>query len=331
MRLEYEIKLKEQEEEILLEYKPFIDEFVDYCSHYQINLEREHFRFHHTTGIIVDYPNILRILSPELKFNKEKLVNLNQIFALFKQSFKGYGYFENEHYNSCVHPFFKKTNNWRSLNNPRFLKHFIKNRNEQSNYFLKLNEDQVRLNFPDNKYIEADYIFGAKFNKEISKIKNGIVQLKPPTVKNSHRADIIFGDTIVVNIKWKQKEFVKTCEIEEYKNRQVTVSFNNQTYYPVKYLHSEFDLNKKQFRHFDGAIKLLTEQEYENISTSDLNYNQKSNYHTKPLYVKLFKINGFINNNDWAELSTLYMNGQMLLIEYFNGEIPKDVLYFLNE
>lgn len=328
---QYEIKLREQEEETLIENKHHIEEFIDYSRKFDIKLDTTNFRYHATTGIIVNYPNILSLLCPELIFDKEDLVEVNHLLSLFEKSSRGYGYFENSNFNCSVHEFYKRSYHWRNTNNPRFLKCFLKTVNLKSKYYLGLNKNYLNLNKPDFQVIEADFWYGAKFNEDISTIKNDIVQLKPPILKNKDRVKVIFDDTEVLNIKWSQKGKIKICEIEEIKSKKHKIKFKDNSYYPAKYIHCEFDLEKNEFRHFDGAITLFSEEEYELAVKSDLNYNKKNSILIKPKHVKLFKINGKIDTKDWVDLSLLFMEGQLLLVEYFNGKIPPDILFYLNE
>ena len=156
-------------------------------------------------------------------------------------------------------------------------------------------------------------------------INDGITKLRPPLDLGEYDISFFFKEAYSLDIKWDSKDGVKTFQSEEFKTEKVKVSFEGKDYYPVRYIHAEFDLKKNNFRHFDGAIHLYTEEEYFRRRDSDFNYNAKNQSHIKTKSLKLFKMNGEINVKTWVEFSSHFCTGNPLIIEYFEGEYPENI------
>jgi len=125
-----------------------------------------------------------------------------------------------------------------------------------------------------------------------------------------------------LDIKWSSKEGIKVFQAEEFKTEDNRITKNGKEYYPVKYVHAEFETNAGTCRHFDGAIHFYTEEEYYGRRDSDFNYNSKNKQQLKTLSQKLFKINGQIEIEDWINIVSHYLTGNPLVFEYFEGKLP---------
>jgi hypothetical protein len=109
------------------------------------------------------------------------------------------------------------------------------------------------------------------------------------------------------------------------KTEEIRMNFEGQQYFPARYLHAEFDLAANCFRHFDGAIQLLTEEEYFQRRDSDFNMTMKNSAHIKARSSKVFKINGPLKTADWVEFCCHFYAANPLTFEYFSGEYPKHI------
>lgn len=107
---------------------------------------------------------------------------------------------------------------------------------------------------------------------------------------------------------WSFRDGIKTFEIEE-------ISDDGQWfdhYYFNKYVHSERDINQKITRHVDGAVKVYLKNDYENRKNTNLP--SKDSY-TK---IKLWRIDGNVDLDNWVELITFFYKGNEMVYEYFD-------------
>jgi len=100
---------------------------------------------------------------------------------------------------------------------------------------------------------------------------------------------------------------------------------DEELYFPVRYIHAEFDMNTNTFRHFDGAFHFYTEQEYYQRRDSDLNYNKKEYSQIKSRSKKLFKINGQISTETFVDLTSHFFSKNPLIYEYFTDQYPQHI------
>jgi hypothetical protein len=182
--------------------------------------------------------------------------------------------------------------------------------------------------------MELDTWYGAQFNKSIETIKDGVSKLIPPTHIDDFSRSFLFNDAHSLDIKWDTKNGIKSFQAEEFKTEKCIIIKDAKEYFPSRYIHAEYDLEKKFFRHFDGAVHLYTDLEYYQRRTSDFNYNAKENFQIKTISEKLFKFNGNIPTDIWIEFSSHFMTGNPLIVEYFEGNLPKritDILLALSQ
>ncbi len=86
-----------------------------------------------------------------------------------------------------------------------------------------------------------------------------------------------------LDIKWETKNNIKSFQAEEFKTEEIKIEYENGSFHPVRYIHAEYDLTEKVFRHFDGAIHFYTEDEYYRRRDSDFNFNKKNTTHIKSI------------------------------------------------
>lgn len=307
-----------------------IDEFTEYCNSLDVELESQDFDYIQTTGIVASKSDILSNLLPGLVRDKDDLVSWDYLKGLINRQGQMAGYVNFDHFVAMVHPFFRR--GMHSLNNyaPRFVDLFWSVMDSNIDAYIALDIDRVRINLDSNSYMEADTWFGAPFDSDIRNIPDGISKLRPPLDIEELHNSFFFGSVYSLDLKWSTKGGIKTFQALEFKRQDITIETNGVTYHPVRYIHAEFDLSKGCFRHFDGAVHLYLPEEYTQRRDFDFNYECKSLSGIKAKSKKLFKFNGEVSTDFWAEFSSHFFTGNPLIFEYFTGEYPKHINDVLN-
>lgn len=194
---------------------------------------------------------------------------------------------------------------------------------------IRLDVDNLKIDIQDSSLLELDTWYGAIFNQDVGKISDQVVKLKPSYDFDDFDISSLFGGTYSVDVKWSSSQNIKTFQAEEFKTESINLRIDEELYFPVRYVHAEFDMNTNTFRHFDGAFHFYTEQEYYQRRDSDLNYNKKEYSQIKSRSKKLFKINGQISTETFVDLTSHFFSKNPLIYEYFTGQYPqhiKDIL-----
>lgn len=198
------------------------------------------------------------------------------------------------------------------------------NYNSNNSTFISLNYDRVRINIHDKISLPLAAWYGAKFNHNIDTIECGPVKLRPEADNGEEIISMCFNDTYSLDINWEIRGNLKTFKSEEFKTDKIKIDIDGIKYYPARYIHSTYLIDKGCFNHLDGAIHFYTEEEYYKRRNSDLNYNHKNFEQIKSRTEKLFKINGKIDTQTWSNFISMFFSGNPLIIEYFTGEYPSD-------
>ena len=330
-RKKYLQSLKDEEERQITENTELIHAFKQECEKIGIELSANDFHYIQTTGIVAWYPNIVTKLCPEIIIDKEGLVDFAFLVKHFDRKPFSNGLLYSEKFIMMAHPYFRRA--YHQLNNfaPRFVEFFWGLKIKDIESYIALDLDRVRINVDGYGYMESDTWFGAKFSRSIGEIDDNITKLRPPMHLDAGIISFFFASAYSLDIKWSTKDNIKSFQAEEFKNEEVTISKNGLDYYPVRYVHAEFDLKQGVFRHFDGAIHLYTVDEYFMRRDSDFNYNSKNSLKIKTYSEKLFKINGKIDVNTWIEFTSHFFIGNPLIIEYFEGKYPEHILDMLQK
>jgi len=309
-----------------------IQSFIDYCDNKQIKLTTDNFDYVQTIGIVAKYPNIVHLLNDKISKDKEEeLIEVSVLDKEFKKERFASGYYYSDKYMVMAHPYFRRGHYEDNNFAPRFIDIFWGYNIDNIQKYIAIDSDRVRINVDNRMYMEFDTWYGAKFKNTISDIEDGIVKFRPPLQLESFYTDFLFGGTYSLDIKWASKDGIKIFQAEEFKTEDRKIGKNGNEYYPVKYLHAEFDTNTGTFRHFDGAIHFYTEEEYYQRRDSDFNYNSKNRSQLKTLSQKLFKVNGQVTIDDWIELTSHYLTGNPLVFEYFEGKLPERITEMINK
>ncbi len=310
----------EREKEELSNNAKNIDAFIELCKSNGLILSKENIKYIHTIGVVAHYPNILSYLNPKIKKDKEELVKFDLLNKLYSNKGFASGFLYDDNYIAMAHPFFRRGLSENAVFAPRFIDIFWRLQNKEMDLFISLDFNRVRINVDNVMYMELDTWYGAKFNSNIKLISDGISKLRPPLDIDT---SMFFNNAYSLDTIWETKNGIKTFQAEEFKSDNIKILIEGEKYFPVRYIHAEYDLEAEYFRHFDGALHLYTEIEYFERRDSDLNYNNKKLKKIKPKSIKLFKINGKVTVETWVELTSHFFAGNPLIIEYFEGKYPE--------
>lgn len=322
----YKKHLLEEQKEELSKNSTLIDDFIALCKSRNIELTKDNFSYIQTIGIVAEFPNILYLLNNNFKLDKEELISFDTVLSDSEQKDFITGYLYTDKYMIMAHPYFRRGHYDNNNFAPRFIEKFWKFKKPNCIKYIALDFNRVRVNVDTLMYMEFDTWYGASFKEDVSTIEDGIVKLRPPIDLEPFDIEFFFGNTYSLDIKWNSKNDIKVFQAEEFKEASSKIQKNGKEYFPVKYIHAEFDTSTNKFRHFDGAIHFYTESEYYQRRESDFNYNNKSNNQLKTVSQKLFKINGEIEVLDWVDLTSHYLTGNPLVQEYFEGKMSDDLI-----
>ena len=321
--------MQEEEEKELLDNKDLINSFKSLKVIKEI--KNIHFRFIQSIGIVAIYPEIVKLLNSNIEQDKEGLVScdlLNKYF--FKDKFAS-GIMKSENYMIMSHPLFRRNYNEFSNFSPHFISLFWRLNHSNIDAYIAIDFNRVRIDIDGGYYTEHDTWFGSPFNQKIEHISDGVTKLKPPIIDKADSLlfsiiDDLFNNVYSLDIMWyTTKDKIKVFQAEEFKNSSIIIEVNGIIYYPVRYIHAEFDIKSGYFRHFDGAVQLYTKKEYKLRKDKNFNHKTKGKEQIKPNSIKLFKMNGEISINIWIKFISHFFSGNPLVMEYFSGKYPKHV------
>lgn len=304
-----------------------IRNFSDYALAKGIVLSNADFDYYPKIGIIAQQRGIFWKLANELQRDKDGLVQFSDLRARFPHTGYMAGYLRGEQFTAMVHPHFRRGlyagNNFAPLFVDRFWQMQTQMRTEKSAAFIAVDEDRVRIEQDDLCYAELDTWYGAKFSEDVAQIPVGITKLRPPLDISESQIHFFFRDAYSLQIAWSRLGTIKTFQGIEFKSNSVRISVDGTDYFPARYVHAEFDLQRGVFRHLDGAMQYYTEAEYLQRRDSDFNHNAKNLNHLKARSRKLFKFNCDLQAAVMSDLSSHFWTGNPLAIEYFSGATPR--------
>ena len=110
---------------------------------------------------------------------------------------------------------------------------------------------------------------------------------------------------------WTYRDAVKTFEIEEISS----TGYRFDAYYLNRYAHSERAIGPGVTRHLDGAVKIYLADAYHDRVGARLP-NEARCFRK----IKLWRIDGDVDLEDWIDLICFFFKSNEMLIEYFNPE-----------
>ncbi|NMR35339.1 hypothetical protein HIO71_14220 [Chryseobacterium aquaticum] len=312
------------------ENQNIISAFINFAQSKNIALTEHEFKYTQISGITVNSKNLFLKLNEDIVPDKDGLLDYKYLNSKFKKHVFSSGYFFSDNYIIMADHLFRRAY---SLNNgfqPRFIEKFWSiDPSDYDEIKIRLDVDNLKIDIQDSSLLELDTWYGATFNEDVGKISDQVVKLRPSYEFDDFDISSLFGGTYSVDIKWSSSQNIKTFQAEEFKTESINLTIDEELYFPVRYVHAEFDMNTNTFRHFDGAFHFYTEQEYYQRRDSDLNYNKKEYSQIKSRSKKLFKINGQISTETFVDLTSHFFSKNPLVYEYFTGQYPqhiKDIL-----
>lgn len=317
-------QMEEDAKNKLEQNSTLIDDFIAMCKNKNIDVSKENFRYIYTIGIVCEYPNIVCLLDNTLIQDKDGLFSIKQLDKQYKRDYSGHYNADNK-YLILAHKYFRRSYSKNANFAPMLIDHLWKLKDENIISSVKIDIDRVRVDVNNIWYMECDTWYGAPFEKNIKEIKTNVAVLAPPLdIKDEN--GLIFNNVEKFDIRWKDSNNIKTFEAEEIKDDSIVLTIDSETFFPVRYFHSEYDINTNSFRHMDGALHLYTKNEYEQRKNTDLNFNNKQEQHIKSKSIKLFKLNGKISAETWSDYISHFFTDNPLVEEYFTGKLPNNII-----
>lgn len=302
-----------------------INSFIEFAKASAIALELSNFSYVPTIGVVAAAPGLAVRLLNGLPTDRDGLYSFESLCHHFSLGERQAGYLNGPNFMLMAHPYFRRGYFDANSFSPRFIELLWARGDANLIKYIALDDDRVRVNVDQSAYFERDTWFGAPFEEEISSIPSGLVKLRPPLSIAPAHTSLFFADAYALDIKWSQKDHIKTFQALELKTSRVTVHVGDKEYFPARYMHAEYDLRSGAFRHFDGAVQHYTESEYLVRRDSDLNHNAKTLALVKARSQKLFKFNGPMSVSEWVNLCCHYLSGNPLVHEYFTGKYPPHI------
>jgi len=332
LKEEYLAELKKEEKEKLSVNQELIENFKLISK--KNGFIPSSFTYTPAIGTLANEAEIVTKLNPNIERDKEGLVSCSLLEKYFTKNRFISGYLYSTNYMIMAHPYFRRGYHNNSNFHPMFMELFWNLSNPDIEAYLAIDFNRVRINVDNSHYVERDMVYGAKFNRTIKDIKDEVIKLKPPIDLDEAMISIFFNDIYALDIMWettKKDDNIRVFKLEEFKTESVIMNVDEVDYYPVRYVHAEFDIENGYFRHFDGAIQLYTKEEYDLRRDKNLGYNSKGKNQIKPKSIKIFKLNGKVSVDLWVKFVNYFLSKNPLTIEYFSGEFPQVIQDKINK
>lgn len=249
--------------------------------------------------------NIVLKTYPELenKLDKDGLLLIDDDFTLYDCGIL----YKNHvlHYHQFLRRGYYSNPNFDFLG--RFLSYYHTS-NKINNFRIAIDMQRIMPKEYLQHLIECDAWFGPNFDPNTldDKYSVGVTvkkRIKPSIFDLSNNLDR-------TEFLWSYKDDIKTFEIEEISETE----YKFDKFHINRYIHSERDIQKKQFQHFDGAVKVYTHEYKKRLDS------QFPNEYRAPIKIKLFRIDGNIDINKWIDLISHFFKGNEMILEYFDPD-----------
>ena len=243
---------------------------------------------------------------PELRerFDRDGLLGLDDSFVLMD------GGIQYRDHILHYHQFLRR--GFTSNPNFDFLGRFALYRRKSTNEFrIAIDHRRIMSIEHFQQIMELDTWYGPHFNRDhlddLNKVGLTIIQRERPSVFDlSSKIDR-------TEFFWTadRKTRIKGFEVEEICSDDTSI----ETYFLNRYVHCERDTANATLRHFDGAVKVYTNADYPRRTKSQMPKEAKA---TKK--IKLFRIDGNVDVDEWIELIAMFFKGNEMVLEYFDPE-----------
>ncbi|TLX26633.1 hypothetical protein PYS58_06620 [Chryseobacterium indologenes] len=323
--------LKEEADNEISKKEDLILKFIDIAESRGIIISKKDFNYFQTIGIVLNSENIFLKLNEDITLDKDGLIDFKLLCSKFSKHVFAKGYLYSDNYIAMASHYFRRGYYFENGFEPRFIDKFWNiNSSDYEEIKICIDLNHIRIDVDNSMTIELDTWYGAKFDKNIENISSDPIKLRPSFEFDEGDISLFFANVYCLDIKWTTSKNIKTFQAEEIKTESIKVQVDGVDFFPVRYIHAEYDIITKTFRHFDGAIHFYTQDEYFQRRDSDLNHNEKTDSQIKSKSKKIFKINGKIEVNTWIDLCSHFFSHNPLVIEYFEGNYPAHIQEILN-
>lgn len=265
-------------------------------------VERSYYSFKTVVNQDISASKVLEVY-PELKnkFDNEGLLYIDESFMLLDGGIKYKDHIL--HYHQFLRRGYTSEPNFDFTG--KFIEYYHKTKNHNS-FRIAIDHRRIMLEEYYCQIAEYDNWFLTTFKSEdLDNIKAiGLATVyRGEEVVASHGKDLERTEVF-----WSYHDGIKSFELEEISGTEHTF----EHYYFNRYVHSEREINRKIFRHVDGAVKTYLEDSYSKRQKSSLPNHDSYNK------IKLWRIDGNIDIQAWTELISLFFKGNEMIIDYFN-------------
>jgi len=194
---------------------------------------------------------------------------------------------------------------------PEFIHSFLSGEKRENAYRIAIDHSRLILKEHLQDLLELDHWEGPKFNiADIDDPKSVgftvVGRSCPPMLETTKTLDR-------TEFLWEMKsEKIKQLLIEEVSHLDNKLD----GYYINRAIHCERDITLKHFTHFDGAVYIYDESSF--IKRKSLTIKERLKPTKK---IKLFRVDGIIDNQQTLDNICLYFRNNEMLIEYFDEEL----------
>ncbi len=260
-----------------------------------------------------DKNSFLYILSNPLSINNsDKLINCDQLYVLMDDSrlFQNGILYDNDlilHFSDYLRRGFIYPNSY-NLRLINYIKDFKRKFPRVIISFL-LYYDKISLLSEYSMCFEEDYAWGPQMPKNLINLECGV------TKYNSSETELKLNKILFTDFWWKKKDNSNIFEL------QIEDVFCDKLlidgFYPTRYVHLQFDLDKTKVIHFDLSIRLYDFENYNlRVSVNDISkINKKSSKR-----IKLIKFDGVIEEKDAFNIICLFYYNNKDVLNYFENK-----------
>jgi len=248
------------------------------------------------SAVLRTYPELAEKLDREGLLTLDSSVEPMDIGVLYRDHML--------HYHQCLRRGFSANPNFDFLG--RFLR-YLQTATDCS-FRIAIDHNRIMPREFVERVCEMDTWFGPRFRREHlddpSAVGLTVVKRRKPSPFEIGEEELDRTE-----FYWSFKDGIKSFEVEEIS----TANHMHGPYYLNRYVHAERDTVLASLRHFDGAVKVYLADDYSARFGAYIPKEPRS--HAK---LKLFRIDGAIDVDQWTELTSHFFKGNEMLIEYFD-------------
>jgi hypothetical protein len=234
--------------------------------------------------------------------DKDGLIPLRHLQAI------GPGVYKVDNFLLLAHPYFRRSFSRLNTLNKYFLQKFqaLDNTLEPK---IALDPDLVGLASSLMPYEELEYWRGPKFNTNLITIPTGVAQHEA-----AQRERFFFGISRT-EFWWQSRDKLHILEAEELADNHMADVDDSSNNYACKYVHSMVEEDTNKIIHFDGAVRMYSEEQMlERLDTDIAKFGRHS------VYTKLWRVDGTIALPIWKTLLSDFYKDNPLVGEYLGAE-----------